>query len=200
MRYLRRSLTEVNHGLIKQFKLGERLSDVLKSLKQNVVPVIYALQKRITNRVEGRETSEDAACLEEVRGQWCCLLGDGEVVPEASKAISDVLSLVLEPPPEFCQNFTKLPAADKLNQKTDYELASKYRETLKKALEINWRLTMMMMTLKKPSWFIPRCLFQYGVDFECSFFNKNFFKNYIFWGFLVPKLGKWYRSTYSVKI
>ena len=77
-----------------------------------------------------------------------------EVIPEASKAISDVLSLVLEPPPEFCQNITKLSAADKLNRKTDYELASKYRETLKKALEREIKGRSNVTTLKKPSWFI----------------------------------------------
>ena len=33
-----------------------------------------------------------------------------------------------------------------------------------------------------------RCLFQYDVDFECSFFNKNFLKNDILWVFWYQKL------------
>lgn len=130
MKYIRLSVKEVNHSLIKQFKLGERLDEVIKQVRYLVVPVLILLEKRI---VAQPESGSDKQCLEDVRGQWCALLGDQDM-PQDS--LTEVLSIVLEPPPEACPTLLKFKNSEFIELQADLKLGDRYSNAVKNASEM----------------------------------------------------------------
>uniref|UniRef100_A0A0K2V7C5 Ubiquitin specific peptidase 25 [Ovis aries] n=1 Tax=Lepeophtheirus salmonis TaxID=72036 RepID=A0A0K2V7C5_LEPSM len=131
LRYLRTSISEVNHSLIKEFKLGERLDSVISNL-QRVVPVMNFLQLRVDNQSwnnsSPKSVDEDSQCLEEVRSRWCSLLGDNDIANENSSMLSDAVRLVLEPPPDLCPPIPRVMEnlPESINEKTNLELNMRY--------------------------------------------------------------------------
>ena len=67
------AVTEVNRGLIKQFQLGDSLGEVIRNVKQLVVPVLSVLQARSNSN---EATKEEERVLETIREEWCVLLGE----------------------------------------------------------------------------------------------------------------------------
>ena len=71
--------------------------------------------------------------LEEVRGQWCQLLGDTE--DPSRQELSDILTAVLEPPVPKDFDAGKFKNLD-MNQQTDLNLASAYKEAYKQMKDL----------------------------------------------------------------
>ena len=86
LRLLCLTLPEVNHCLIKRFRLHENddkeLIEVTKNIRQLVVPVLILLQNRISQATitntaspQNQGAAQAARTLEDVRSDWCALLG-----------------------------------------------------------------------------------------------------------------------------
>ena len=87
LRLLCLTLPEVNHCLIKRFRLHENddkeLLEVNKNIRQLVVPVLILLQIRISQASnsmsntspQNQGAAQAARTLEDVRSDWCALLG-----------------------------------------------------------------------------------------------------------------------------
>eukprot|EP00096_Caligus_rogercresseyi_P008978 TRINITY_DN2961_c0_g1_i1.p1 TRINITY_DN2961_c0_g1~~TRINITY_DN2961_c0_g1_i1.p1 ORF type:complete len:978 (+),score=374.96 TRINITY_DN2961_c0_g1_i1:116-2935(+) len=135
MHYLRTSLSEVNYGLIKEFKLGERLDSVISSL-QRIVPVMNFIQTRISGG--GSCLEKDTQCLEDVRSRWCSLLGENYIVDEHSTLLSDAIRIVLEPPPELCPRVPRVleNLSEDISPKNNLELREQYRRILHLSSEL----------------------------------------------------------------
>ena len=84
LRLLCLTLPEVNHCLIKRFRLHENddkeLLDVTRNVRQLVVPVLILLQRisqaSLSNASpQNQGVAQAARTLEDVRSDWCALLG-----------------------------------------------------------------------------------------------------------------------------
>ena len=87
LRLLCLTLPEVNHCLIKRFRLHENddkeLLEVNKNVRQLIVPVLILLQTRISQASnsmsntspQNQGAAQAARTLEDVRSDWCALLG-----------------------------------------------------------------------------------------------------------------------------
>ena len=87
LRLLCLTLPEVNHCLIKRFRLHENderdLAEVAKNVRQLIVPVLIILQNRIAHAStsisntspQNQGVAQAARTLEDVRSDWCALLG-----------------------------------------------------------------------------------------------------------------------------
>jgi len=110
LRLLCLTLPEVNHCLIKRFRLHENddkeLLEVNKNVRQLIAPVLILLQTRISQASnsmsntspQNQGAAQAARTLEDVRSDWCALLGEADASSKAGAAISDILRMVLEPP------------------------------------------------------------------------------------------------------
>ena len=138
------SLRHVNSQLFRFFTNGERVGEVQQKMEQLVVPVLYVLQQRASRqeqrKAQGPESSTvlemsalTSRTLEEVRGQWCQLLGDTE--DPSRQELSDILTAVLEPPVPKDFDAGKLKNLD-MNQQTDLNLASAYKEAYKQMKDL----------------------------------------------------------------
>ena len=88
LRLLCLTLPEVNHCLIKRFRLHENddkeLLEVTRNVRQLVVPVLILLQNRISQASSSMSNTspqnqgvpQAARTLEDVRSDWCALLGN----------------------------------------------------------------------------------------------------------------------------
>ena len=87
LRLLCLTLPEVNHCLIKRFRLHENddkeLLEVTRNVRQLIVPVLILLQTRIAQASasmsntspQNQGVAQAARTLEDVRSDWCALLG-----------------------------------------------------------------------------------------------------------------------------
>ena len=87
LRLLCLTLPEVNHCLIKRFRLHENddrdLAEVTKNVRQFIVPVLILLQSRVSQASasasntspQNQGVAQAARTLEDVRSDWCALLG-----------------------------------------------------------------------------------------------------------------------------
>lgn len=153
LRFLCLSLRSANTAAIKQFKHGERVGEVRQSVEHLIVPVLAILQDRV-NRASAHNidvlASDDHSLklctdtLEEVRSNWCSLLGDEAMANNV--AVSDMLAMVLEPPAAAAPSAQKameteqLPSFSKnvnnISQEEDLRLSDDYRAALAKLAEV----------------------------------------------------------------
>ncbi len=155
VRLLCNALGEANGCIIKQLKLGEHLSNLRQSVVELIAPAMAHLEARV-KRGDGRNDLSPADlallnqtknALESARQEWCNLLGDDQLnrVPELQLAVSDMLSIVLEPPPvaSFSQRqqeeaYLALVASklttggDRMTQLDDFELSKSYADTMER--------------------------------------------------------------------
>ena len=85
LRFLCLTPPEVNHCLIKQIRLNENgdkaLADVTRNVRQLIVPVLVLLQNRVaqasaSSNSQNQGVAQAARTLEDVRSDWCALLGN----------------------------------------------------------------------------------------------------------------------------
>ena len=100
-KFLCLAVVEVNRGLIKQFQLPSSgdsgLNEVIRNVKQLVVPVLSVLQTRSNSN---EATTEEERVLEAVREEWCVLLGEvgdesNTSATDGGGAITDILRYTL---------------------------------------------------------------------------------------------------------
>ncbi len=101
------ALSEANTSIIKQLQLGEHLAKLKQTVVELIAPAITHLEDRVKraehpqglNPDEKALLKETKQALESARGDWCNLLGDEQLnqIPEMRDAVSDMLSIVLEP-------------------------------------------------------------------------------------------------------
>ena len=83
--------------------------------------------------------------VEKIRGEWCQLLGDTEMVAAARDSLSDVLAPLLEPSDQAKDSaaaadsaMQKLPKSrEHIDQQEDLGLADSYRQAIKTMEERN---------------------------------------------------------------
>ncbi len=99
-----------------------------------VVPVLVILQTRVDHQQRNHQhgySGIDAQTLEEVRKDWCDLLGDGETGPEAAAVVTEIIPFILDsnsnnaPVMQTCKN------RESVNLVTDLNLANRYVEVVK---------------------------------------------------------------------
>ena len=67
----------------------------MKGVQIFIVPVLIILQARVDKgSTQQNYAGIDAQALEEVRNDWCALVGETDVSSEASTVISDVIPMV----------------------------------------------------------------------------------------------------------
>ena len=67
----------------------------MKGVQILIVPVLIILQARVDKgSTQQNYAGIDAQTLEEVRNDWCALVGDTDASSEASTVISDVIPMV----------------------------------------------------------------------------------------------------------
>ena len=67
----------------------------MKGVQIFIVPVLIILQARVDKgSAQQNYAGIDARTLEEVRNDWCALVGETDVSSEASTVISDVIPMV----------------------------------------------------------------------------------------------------------
>ena len=99
LRLLCLTLPEVNHCLIKRFRLHENddkeLIEVTKNIRQLVVPVLILLQNRISQATitntaspQNQGAAQAARTLEDVRSDWCALLGKKKLCIKCSNIVN----------------------------------------------------------------------------------------------------------------
>lgn len=108
--------------------MGERINEVVSTVRQVVVPVLVLLQNHLA-----RDSSQAAAkILEGIRCDWCALLGESDV--SNSEAVSQILRLVLEPPADALS--VQLAGVggrrhEFVDQVAELQLADKYCEVVR---------------------------------------------------------------------
>ncbi len=157
IKYLCFSLQAANLILVKSFKIGDRPNDVRDSVESLVVPALVILQERVNRAQEclaqqpQLQLPDNAAPLAErtlvdVRNHWCGLLSE-----EGLPAVSEILTLVLEPPtppptPLLSQQVAAFTAVSDqqephkslchISLQEDLRLADDYKESLRKVKEM----------------------------------------------------------------
>lgn len=122
----------MNSSAIKEFKLGENLAEVKERICQLIVPVLYIFNHKLEEKDEFVSKT-----LETALASWCGLLGDAEMAQESSEAVSDILSIILEPSmPKGQRERESRKNREHIDQQVDQGLASKYRAALKKMREL----------------------------------------------------------------
>ena len=101
-----------------------------------IVPVLVILQNRVDHPQRNQQQSfggVDAQVLEEVRNDWCALLGDAETSNEASAVVTEIIPVVL-----LDASTTPAKAAqtsrnrESVNQAVELNLASRYADVVQK--------------------------------------------------------------------
>lgn len=104
-----------------------------------VVPVLVILQNRVdhqqrNNQQQSGYNSVDAQFLEEVRNDWCALVGDGEMGNEAAAIVSEIIPIILLDSSQN-SNMSQVPPVtsknrDSVNQTVELNLASRYVDVI----------------------------------------------------------------------
>ena len=101
-----------------------------------IVPVLVILQNRVDHPQRNQQQSfggVDAQVLEEVRNDWCALLGDSETSNEASAVVTEIIPIVLldasTTPAKSAQTSRN---RESVNQAVELNLASRYAEVVQK--------------------------------------------------------------------
>lgn len=155
MRYMCKVLPEVNRTLISQLKYGDNLKEVcfsafgylamfkrvsffkvINGVQTFIVPVLVILQNRVDHQQRNQNgyNGLDAQTLEEVRNDWCALVGDTEMTSEASTLVSEIIPIVLlDTPVGPVSQASK--NRDSVNQTEELNLAAHYATVVEQYLK-----------------------------------------------------------------
>ena len=115
----------------------------MSGVQSLIVPVLVILQKRVDQPQRNNQqafASVDAQVLEEVRNDWCALVGDVSINDEASAVVTEIIPIVLLDPSATPANNTNVAAAqiqtsknrESVNQMVELNLAKRYVEVVQK--------------------------------------------------------------------
>lgn len=128
--------------MIKQFRLGERLPEVQEAIHQLICPALHILDSRQTKEKKrdpgaAEQQSQFTSLMEDIRGQWCGMLGDEQIPKESESLVSDLLTVILETPAPTKEQEGKMLTRnrDHIDQQMDLSMAMNYREALRKGTE-----------------------------------------------------------------
>ena len=113
---------------------------VVNGVQMLVVPVLIILQARVDKSQSSSQQQNysglDAQTLEEVRNDWCALVGDTDASSEASTIISDVIPMILLDSPSI-NNIVARPSKNRecIDQNADLNLSARYTEAIEKFIQ-----------------------------------------------------------------
>ena len=100
------------------------------------MPVLAILQNRV-DRCQSQQQSycgPDASTLEEVRNDWCALVGDTDATTEASTIISDIIPIILLDSNTSVASFATQTSKNRecIDQALEMSLADRYTDIVSK--------------------------------------------------------------------
>ena len=112
-----------------------------ESVKELVVPVLQILQACVnkSNQVQGYN-GLDAQTLEEVRNDWCSLVGETDTANEGSNVISEIIPMILLDHETSTNSMAEQQTSknrDSVSQSMDMSLATRYKEVVSHLLKSN---------------------------------------------------------------
>ena len=106
---------------------------VVNRVQTLIVPVLVILQNRVDAQQRNHQQAHvgiDAQTLEEVRNDWCALVGDSETTNEASAVVTEIIPIVLldasAASSSASQGVTSSKNRDSVNLTVDLTLANRY--------------------------------------------------------------------------
>ena len=103
----------------------------MSGVQSLIVPVLVILQNRVDQPQRNNQQSfggVDAQVLEEVRNDWCAMVGDVSMNDEASAVVTEIIPIVL-------LDASATPANNTTN--VEKQATSKNRESVNMTLELN---------------------------------------------------------------
>lgn len=100
-----------------------------------IVPVLVILQNRVDHQQRNQNgyNGLDAQTLEEVRNDWCALVGDAEMSSEASTFVSEIIPIVLLDTP--VGPVSAGASKNSVNQTDELNLANHYATVVEQYLK-----------------------------------------------------------------
>ena len=110
-----------------------------ESIRDLVVPVLYILQACVNKQQSNQQgyNELDAQTLEEVRNDWCSLVGETDTANEGSNVISEIIPMILldETTSTMEQHTSK--NRDSVSQAMEMSLAARYKEVVCNLMKSN---------------------------------------------------------------
>ena len=128
------------------FKLNECWSQrsffqVKGYVRELVVPVLFILQSCVDKQQNSGYNGLDSQTLEEVRTDWCALVGETETTNEASNVISEIIPMILLDSTNGGPNGDKSSTTSKnssvISQSMEMSLSARYKQVVEKLRSIS---------------------------------------------------------------
>ena len=106
-----------------------------------MVPVLFILQSCVDKQQNSGYNGLDSQTLEEVRTDWCALVGETETTNEASNVISEIIPMILLDSTNGGPNGDKSSTTSKnssvISQSMEMSLSARYKQVVEKLRSIS---------------------------------------------------------------
>ena len=110
-------------------------------VRELVVPVLFILQSCVDKQQNSGYNGLDSQTLEEVRTDWCALVGETETTNEASNVISEIIPMILLDSTNGGPNGDKSSTTSKnssvISQSMEMSLSARYKQVVEKLRSIS---------------------------------------------------------------
>ena len=112
-------------------------------VRELVVPVLFILQSCVDKQQNSGYNGLDSQTLEEVRTDWCALVGETETTNEASNVISEIIPMILldstngGPNGVGDKSSTTSKNSSVISQPMEMSLSARYKQVVEKLRSIS---------------------------------------------------------------